>query len=372
MGFKIVDESPEQEHLLKVVGIGGGGGNAVDYMSRKGLRGVDILAMDTDTKALNRNSSPLKLLIGEAVTQGKGAGGLSSKGKEAATQDKEKIVQALEGAEMAFLIAGLGKGTGTGSCPMIAQWAKELGILTMAMVTLPFSNEGDKRASLAQDGLRELTKEVDTYLVLPNQKLIEKIAQDTPPVIKAFEMAHEFLFQIIQSIYELIQEPGLKSLGFADLKRVMSIGGPSLLGIGQAKGEGRALHAVEQAVSSPFLNGADMKGAKGVLVNLTADPHLPIDKWDEAILSIRNMVNEEADIDWGLIIKEDMEDEVRLTLIATGIESLQKDCPESESSEEETITPSKKDMEIPAYLRYQGKKVINPLAYESGAKREPS
>jgi len=301
---------------IKVLGIGGGGGNAISSMiADGGINGVDFVAINTDAQALLNNKAPIKIQIGENLTKGLGSGGDSDVGRQAAEESKEKIVEELTGVDMVFLTCGEGGGTGTGASPIIADIAKELGILTVAVVTKPFDFEGSKRKFAADEGTRSLRDKVDTLIIVPNQKVLQIIDKKTT-ILEAFKKIDSVLHQGVKGIAELITQPGLINVDFADVKSIMSQSGTALMGIGVGSGEKRAMAAIKQAISSPLLDIA-IDGAKGVLFNVIGGPDLTMSEIDEAASIIAKTVDPDADIIFGAVIDDRMIDQIKITLVAT-------------------------------------------------------
>ncbi len=310
---------PERMARIKVIGVGGGGSNAVNRMATSAMNGVEFIVINTDAQALKVSPVETKVQIGEKLTRGLGAGADPEVGRRAAVEDTDKILSILEGADMVFLTAGLGGGTGTGAAPIIATLAKELGILTVGVVTKPFIFEGKVRARQAQKGLEELKASVDTLITIPNQKLLS-VVERTTPVTEAFRLADEVLRQAVQGISDLIIVPGLINLDFADVRTIMSERGIAMMGIGYATGETGAEEAAEKAINSPLLENVSIEGAKGVLINITGGPGLTLYEVNEASTAICEKAHPEANIIFGAVIDETMADEVRVTVIATGFE----------------------------------------------------
>ncbi|MDX1509943.1 MAG: cell division protein FtsZ [Nitriliruptorales bacterium] len=304
--------------VIKVVGIGGGGVNAVNRMIDAGLRGVEFIAVNTDAQALLMSDADVKLDIGRELTRGLGAGSDPEIGRQAAMDHREEVVEVLKGADMVFVTAGEGGGTGTGGAPIIASVAKELGALTIGVVTRPFSFEGKKRAIQAEDGISSLKDEVDTLIIIPNDRLLE-IADGETSVVQAFKVADEVLLQGVQGITELITTPGLINLDFADVRKVMKDAGSALMGIGTARGENRALEAAKAAISSPLLE-ASIDGAKGVLLMLAGGSDIGLFEMNEAADVITRAASEDANIIVGTVIDDSLGDEVKVTVIATGFD----------------------------------------------------
>ena len=304
---------------IKVVGVGGGGSNAVNRMVAAGLDGVEFIVANTDLQALRQNPAPNKLQIGAKLTKGLGAGADPNVGRQAALEDTDKLIEALDGADMVFVITGLGGGTGTGAAPVIASLASELGALTIAVVTKPFRFEGKKRAIQAERGLEELRECVDTVITIPNERLLATIARNTS-LTDAFASADDVLRQAIQGISDLILVPGLINLDFADVKTIMSGMGLAIMGTGLAEGEGRAMRAANLAISSPLLEDASVAGARGVIINVTGGHDLSLIEVSEASAIIQEAAHEDANIIFGAVVDPRMDGQVKITVIATGFE----------------------------------------------------
>ncbi len=316
--FELVDAQP-QDALIKVVGVGGCGGNAVDHMIEAGVQGVEFICANTDAQALKRNRAPTILQLGSAVTKGLGAGANPEVGKEAAKEDRERIIELIEGADMLFLTAGMGGGTGTGAAPVVAEIAKELGILTVAVVTKPFTFEG-KRTRIAQEGLEALARHVDSLIVIPNEKLMHVLGEDVS-LLDAFKAANSVLHGAVAGIAEVINCPGLVNVDFADVRTVMSEMGMAMMGSASASGPHRATSAAEQAVSSPLLEDVNLAGARGVLVNITATMGLKMKEVNDVMVTVRAFTAEDATVIVGTVIDENMGDDLRVTVVATGLGS---------------------------------------------------
>ena len=310
-------EEARQVARIKVIGLGGGGSNAVSRMMASRFTGVEFIAANTDIQALRTSPAPVKLQLGARLTGGLGAGSDPEVGRRAAEEDREQIARILEGADMVFVTAGLGGGTGTGAAPIVAGVAKELGILTVAVVTKPFTFEGKKRALQAEQGMAELRGVVDTLITIPNQRLLAVVERGTP-LLEAFKVADSVLHQAVQGISDLILVPGLINLDFADVRTIMSGMGMALMGTGVGKGEHRALDAAQKAVASPLLDETSIEGARGILINFTGGPDLSIHEVEEAARVVQEAAHEEAHIIFGAVIDEALRDEIRLTVIATG------------------------------------------------------
>ena len=302
---------------IKVVGVGGGGGNAVNTMIAAGLPGVDFIAANTDSQALKANLAPIKMQLGEKLTRGLGAGGNPEVGKRAAQEDVERLREYLAEADMIFITAGMGGGTGTGAAPVIAKVAKELGSLTVGVVTKPFTFEGKRRMKQADEGMKELKASVDTLIAIPNQRLLS-VAGRNSSILETFKKADDVLLQAVRGISDLITVHGLINLDFADVRTIMSEMGMAMMGAAIAQGENRAVEAAQKAISSPLLEEVSIKGARGVLINITGGPDLSLHEVNEAATLIQEEADDEANIIFGAVIDESMGDEVRITVIATG------------------------------------------------------
>ena len=314
-----LDETERTGARIKVIGVGGGGGNAVNRMVQTGLDGVDFVVVNTDAQALRDNAAPLKLQIGAKLTQGLGAGADPRIGRQAALEDTDKVIEVLDGADMVFVTTGLGGGTGTGAAPVIASLASELGALTVAVVTRPFKFEGKKRSIQADLGLTELRECVDTVITIPNERLLGTIDRTTS-LTDAFAAADDVLRQAIQGISDLILVPGLINLDFADVKTIMSGMGLAIMGTGIAEGQTRAVDAATMAVSSPLLEDASVNGARGVIINVTGGPDLSLIEVSEASGIIQEAAHDEANIIFGAVVDAKMQGRVKITVIATGFD----------------------------------------------------
>ncbi len=315
--FELMD-SRGQSAVIKVVGIGGGGGNAVEHMVCASIEGVDFICANTDAQALERASSKTLIQIGTHITKGLGAGANPDIGRQAAMEDRDRIEEALAGADMVFITAGMGGGTGTGGAPIVAQVAKEMGILTVAVVTKPFPFEGNKRMSAAEDGIAELKKYVDSLITIPNEKLLTVLGKQVT-LLDAFKAANNVLLGAVQGIAELITRPGLINVDFADVRTVMSEMGMAMMGTGVASGEDRAREAAESAVASPLLEDVDLSGARGILVNVTAGLDMAIGEFEEVGNTIKGFASDNATVVVGTVIDPEMHDELRVTVVATGL-----------------------------------------------------
>ena len=315
------DSLSEQKANLKVVGVGGAGGNAVNRMITSGMVGVDFIAINTDAQDLENNPAEHKIQIGKNLTKGLGAGANSNVGKSAAEADSEVIYNLLEGADMAFITGGMGGGTGTGAAPMVAQISRELGILTVGIVTIPFKFEGPKRYNRALEGIAEMKKSCDTLIAIPNQKLLSVVDKSTT-LPEAFEMADGILHQAAKGISDLINVHGMINLDFADVETIMKNMGEAIMGTGIAQGEERAALAAQQAISSPLLDNASIAGAQGVLVNITGGDNITLHEIDEATSIILEEAGESANIIVGAVIDPNMKDNIQVTVISTGFNTM--------------------------------------------------
>jgi cell division protein FtsZ len=314
--------NPDPGARIKVVGAGGCGGNAVNHMIAVGIRNVDFIAVNTDAQALQHSHAPVCMQIGESITQGRGAGGNPEIGRKAALEDEDRIRQTLAEAEMVFVTAGMGGGTGTGSAPVIARIARELGALTVGVVTKPFQFEARRRMAQAEEGLRELKKAVDALITIPNQRLLSVASKNTS-MLEAFHKADDVLCQAVRGISELVTVHGLINLDFADVRAIMSEMGMAMMGAATASGESRAVEAAQRAISSPLLEDISIKGARGLLINVTGGPDLALYEVNEAASLIQEEAHEDANIIFGAVIDEKLSDEIRVTVIATGFGDLE-------------------------------------------------
>lgn len=303
---------------IKVIGVGGAGGNAINNMIDSRLQGVKFIAVNTDSQALDISKAPIKIQIGEKITEGLGAGANPEVGREAALENADAIREVLEGSHMVFITAGFGGGTGTGAAPVIAEICKDIGALTVAVVSKPFSFEGKKRARQAEEGIDALKEVADTVITIPNDRL-RGLASKSAKMIEMFKKADEVLVHSVKGITDLIMMPGLVNLDFADIRTTMSRAGLAIMGIGVASGENRATEAAERAISHPLLEDISIAGANGVLMNITCSSDLTMEEMSEASERIYSEVGEDADIIWGAIIDDSLDDELRITVIATGI-----------------------------------------------------
>lgn len=353
--FELMDTC-QQNAVIKVVGIGGGGGNAVEHMMAGHIEGVEFICANTDAQALKNSSANTIIQLGENITRGLGAGANPEVGRRAAEEDREKIRTALAGADMVFIAAGMGGGTGTGAAPVFAQVAKELGILTVAITTKPFSFEGRMRLQTAEQGISNLTQYVDSLITIPNNKLLSVLGKNVT-LINAFKAANDVLRGAVQGIAELITRPGLINVDFADVRTVMSEMGMAMMGTGVGSGDNRARLAAEAAIASPLLEDVDLSGAKGVLVNLTAGLDLSIGEFEEVGEVVKGITSESATVVVGTVIDPDLRDEVRVTVIVTGLGRKQVGTtyrvPQTETIKTAENTVNYEQFEKPAISRRQ-------------------
>lgn len=356
--FELMDTC-QQNAVIKVVGIGGGGGNAVEHMMAGHIEGVEFIVANTDSQALRNSSADTIIQLGENITRGLGAGANPEVGRRSAEEDREKIRTALNGADMVFLAAGMGGGTGTGAAPVFAQIAKELGILTVAVTTKPFSFEGRMRLQIAEQGIANLSQYVDSLITIPNNKLLTVLGKNVT-LINAFKAANDVLRGAVQGIAELITRPGLINVDFADVRTVMSEMGMAMMGTGVSSGDNRARMAAEAAIASPLLEDVDLSGAKGVLVNITAGLDLSIGEFEEVGEVVKNITSESATVVVGTVIDPELRDEVRVTVIVTGLgrkqvaAALKMPAIESVRGLESHHEPDYEHLDKPTIIRRQG------------------
>ena len=315
--FEFID-ADNQAAIIKVIGVGGGGGNAVQHMLSSNIDGVEFICANTDAQALNNSTAKTLLQLGRNITKGLGAGADPEIGRQAALEDRDRIMDVLDGADMVFITSGMGGGTGTGAAPIVAQVAKEMGILTVAVVTRPFSFEGKRRSQIADEGIKELGQFVDSLITIPNEKLLAVLGRDIS-LLNAFGAANDVLLGAVQGIAELITCPGLINVDFADVRTVMAEMGMAMMGSGKAQGEDRAAVAAEAAVSSPLLEDVNLSGARGILVNITAGMDMTIGEFDEVGNTVKQFASDNATVLVGTVIDPDMSGEMRVTIVATGL-----------------------------------------------------
>ncbi|MGR9090719.1 MAG: cell division protein FtsZ [Gammaproteobacteria bacterium] len=364
--FELVD-AYSQSAVIKVIGVGGGGGNAVQHMLGAAIEGVDFVCANTDAQALKNSSAKTGLQLGSDITKGLGAGANPEIGRQAALEDRDRISDVLEGSDMVFITAGMGGGTGTGGAPVVAQIAKEMGILTVAVVTKPFPFEGRKRTEIANDGIKELSQFVDSLITIPNEKLLSVLGRDIS-LLDAFKAANDVLLGAVQGIAELITCPGLINVDFADVRTVMSEMGMAMMGSGSGRGSDRAKQAAEAAISSPLLEDINLSGAKGILVNITSGMDLTMGEFEEVGNTVKAFASDNATVVVGTVIDQSMEDQVRVTVVATGIGSDNRTRDEGPSLVTKTepqaqADPDYKVLERPTVIRNR------PEAVEHGEEK---
>ncbi|MDO3378835.1 cell division protein FtsZ [Geoalkalibacter halelectricus] len=362
------EENLDRPAKIKVIGVGGGGGNAVNTMIDCHLEGVEFLTANTDAQALKNSKAPMKVQLGNKLTKGLGAGANPEIGREAAQEDRARLAEFLEGTDMVFIAAGLGGGTGTGAAPIIAEVAKELGALTVGVVTKPFTREGKQRMKKATQGVDCLKKVVDSLIVIPNDRLLG-LAGKNMSILDAFKPSDDVLRQAVQGISDLITTSGLINVDFADVKAIMSERGMAMMGIGLASGEKRAAEAAQKAISSPLLEEIDISGAKGVLVNICGSSSMTMEEFDEASRIIHDKVHEDANIIIGLVVNEEMGDNIKITAIATGFgESFEQTRGASEElrSQAAAALSAKENRDIPAFIRERQRESIRSMRSNLG------
>lgn len=368
--FEFMD-SHTDEAVIKVIGVGGGGGNAVEHMVRQNIEGVEFITVNTDAQALRNSSANTTLQIGGGITKGLGAGANPEVGRDAAMEDREALRELLTGSDMVFIAAGMGGGTGTGAAPIVAEVAREMGILTVAVVTKPFSFEGKKRMAFAAHGIEELSKNVDSLITIPNDKLLKVLGRGIS-LLDAFKAANDVLLGAVQGIAELITRPGLINVDFADVRTVMREMGTAMMGTGSASGDDRAEEAAEKAISSPLLEDVDLAGARGILVNITAGMDMTIEEFETVGNAVKAFASENATVVVGTVIDPEMHDELRVTVVATGIGAERKPditlVKSSQVQERPVRQPLVSDMMQGRVMDEAPAKVVNA---EQQARREP-
>ncbi len=353
--FEIVDTSGQQA-IIKVIGVGGGGGNAIEYMMRSNIEGVEFIVANTDAQAIKKSSANIILQLGSNLTKGLGAGADPSVGRQAAMEDRERIAEALAGADMVFITAGMGGGTGTGAAPIVAQIAKDQGILTVAVITKPFPFEGKKRMTVAEQGIRDLSEYVDSIITIPNEKLLAVVGRDMT-LLDAFGRANQVLQGAVQGIAELITRPGHINVDFADVRTVMSEMGMAMMGSAVARGSDRAREAARAAISSPLLEDVDIAGARGMLVNITAGANMSLGEFAEVGDTIKEFASEDATVVMGTAIDPDMEEDMRVTVVATGLGQghrrtvALKVAKAASAGSGGSVTPNYDDLDTPTVIR---------------------
>lgn len=362
-------ENQQENAVIKVVGVGGGGGNAVEHMVAENIDGVEFICANTDAQALKNSNARIHIQLGDQLTKGLGAGANPQVGREAAEEDRDRIRDVLQGADMVFITAGMGGGTGTGAAPVFAEVAKELGILTVAIVTKPFAFEGKQRALAAEDGVRRLAEHVDSLITIPNNKLLSVLGKNIS-LINAFKAANNVLLGAVKGISDLITRPGLINVDFADVRTVMSAMGMAMMGTGTAKGEDRARQAAEAAIASPLLEDINLSGARGILVNITAGLDMSIGEFEEVGDVIKGFISDDATVVVGTVIDPELTDEMRVTVIVTGLgDNRQRQTQQSISpvSGKARLVESRRDdgtldyqqLDRPAVLRKQNEKLAS-------------
>jgi len=356
--FELVENVPENA-VIKVIGIGGGGGNAVHHMIANEVEGVDFICANTDAQALSNLNAKTILQMGGNITKGLGAGANPAIGRQAALEDRDEIAEILSGAHMVFITAGMGGGTGTGAAPIVAQVAKELGILTVAVVTKPFPFEGKKRSAVAQEGIRELSESVDSLITIPNEKLLEVLGKDAS-LLEAFKAANDVLLGSVQGISDLIMNPGFINVDFADVKTVMSEMGMAMMGTGLATGEDRAREAAESAIRSPLLEDVNLVGAKGILVNITAGENLSLGEFTEVGDTVKDIASDDATVVIGTAIDPNLVDEMRVTVVATGLGKEMEKMTKVVVDNTMEAKPDYRQLDTPPSMRQRQKAVERP------------
>ncbi|MBL4835297.1 MAG: cell division protein FtsZ [Pseudomonas sp.] len=368
--FELIDNVP-QNAVIKVVGVGGGGGNALQHMVVNNIEGVEFICANTDAQALKNVSARTILQLGPNVTKGLGAGANPLIGREAAMEDRERIAEVLRGADMVFITAGMGGGTGTGAAPIVAEVAREMGILTVAVVTKPFPFEGRKRMQIAEEGIRELSEHVDSLITIPNEKLLTVLGKDAS-LLAAFSKANDVLLGAVQGIADLIMRPGMINVDFADVKTVMSEMGMAMMGTGHASGPNRAREAAEAAIRSPLLEDVNLMGARGILVNITAGPDLSLGEFSEVGSTVEEFASETATVVVGTVIDPELRDELRVTVVATGlgarmekpvkvVDNTSAPTPAPRQAQESSA-PNYRDLDRPTVMRNTGGQGNNAAA----------
>jgi cell division protein FtsZ len=357
----VLADTENQGAVIKVIGVGGGGGNAVSHMLQAGIEGVDFICLNTDAQALKHSKVKVGLQIGCNITKGLGAGADPEVGRQAAMEDRDRIIEMIEGSDMLFITAGMGGGTGTGAAPVVAQIAKELGILTVAVVTRPFDMEGSKRMGSADHGISELSRHVDSLITIPNQKLLTVLGGDVT-LLDAFKAANKVLQGAVQGIAELITKPGMINVDFADVRTVMAETGMAMMGSGSARGENRAREAAEAAVSSPLLEDVNLHGAHGLLINVTAGMDLRTSEFSVVGDTVKQYASEDANVVVGCVIDPEMSEEIRVTVVATGIgRPVAQQLQQPTDARKMTAiqggrggrVPTLDDLHVPTYIRNQ-------------------
>ena len=378
--FELMESSQQDSNnaVIKVVGVGGGGGNAVEHMVAENIDGVEFICANTDAQALRASNAKIHIQLGDELTKGLGAGANPQIGREAAEEDREHIREILAGADMVFITAGMGGGTGTGAAPVFAEIAKELGILTVAVVTKPFSFEGKQRALAAEDGIRRLAEHVDSLITIPNNKLLSVLGKNIS-LLNAFKAANNVLLGAVKGISDLITRPGLINVDFADVRTVMSEMGMAMMGTGSATGEQRARQAAEAAIASPLLEDVNFSGARGILVNITAGLDMSIGEFEEVGDVVKEFISDDATVVVGTVIDPDMTEEMRVTVIVTGLgDNKQRgQQPQQQSQRSRLMESTRSDgsfdyqqLERPALIRKQAQTVTTASSPSSVSKKQ--
>jgi cell division protein FtsZ len=358
-----IEEVRGQKAKIKVIGAGGAGGNAINNMIASNLQGVEFIGINTDLQVLETSLAPVKVQIGRELTRGLGAGSNPEIGRQAALEDRTEIMECLDGCDMVFITAGMGGGTGTGAAPVIAEIAREMGVLTVAVVTKPFFYEGKKRLMNAEEGMKELTKHVDTLIVIPNDR-ISLVVEKGTPMLKSFSIANDVLRQAVQGISDIILVPGLINVDFADVRTIMDKVGRAVMGTGTGKGEGGAFEAAKKAISNPLLEDSSIEGSRGILINITGGLELSLSEVQDATSLIYDSAHEDVNVIFGAVIDPDIKDEVRVTVIATGFE---------EKKEKIELPQIKKWVPVKEPVTFKGSERIlakSLTTFDAGAPRE--
>jgi cell division protein FtsZ len=364
--FELMESSQQNNNaVIKVVGVGGGGGNAVEHMVAENIDGVEFICANTDAQALKASNAKIHIQLGDELTKGLGAGANPQIGREAAEEDRDHIREILAGADMVFITAGMGGGTGTGAAPVFAEIAKELGILTVAVVTKPFSFEGKQRALAAEDGIRRLAEHVDSLITIPNNKLLSVLGKNIS-LLNAFKAANNVLLGAVKGISDLITRPGLINVDFADVRTVMSEMGMAMMGTGSASGEQRARQAAEAAIASPLLEDVNFSGARGILVNITAGLDMSIGEFEEVGDVVKEFISDDATVVVGTVIDPEMTDEMRVTVIVTGLGDVrQRNQPQQHSSQRARLMETTKSDGSLDYQQLDRPALIRKQAYSA-------
>jgi len=352
--FELIETVPE-DAVIKVIGVGGGGGNAVQHMINNQVDGVDFICANTDAQALNNIRARNVLQLGSTITKGLGAGANPEIGRQAALEDRELLAETMSGADMVFITAGMGGGTGTGAAPVVAEIAREMGILTVAVVTRPFPFEGKKRSTVAEQGIQQLQEDVDSLITIPNEKLLDVLGKEAS-LLEAFKAANDVLLGAVKGIADLIMHPGMINVDFADVKTVMSEMGMAMMGTGRATGEDRAREAAESAIRSPLLEDVNLQGARGILVNITAGENLSLGEFSEVGDTVEEFASDDATVVVGTVIDPTLEDEMRVTVVATGLGGTQARPTKIVDNTANTQERDYRQLDKPAVMRNRQKR----------------